>query len=60
MPVPIVYIDATLDELRAEFERETKLSPAEWERRWKAGQIEDSAENMRLAVRALGLLVGEE
>jgi excisionase family DNA binding protein len=49
-----------VDRLRAEFERETGLSPCEWERRWKADELEDSAENMRLAIRALGLLVAAQ
>lgn len=52
--------NANLAQLRAEFERETDLSPHEWERRWKADELEDSAENMRLAIRALGLLVAEQ
>lgn len=42
-------------DLRADFERETVVSPEEWERRWKADELDDSAENMRLTVRALGL-----
>jgi excisionase family DNA binding protein len=48
-----------VDRLRAEFERETGLSPREWERRWKADELEDTAEHMRLVIRALGLLVAE-
>ena len=44
-----------MDLLNAEFERETGLTPRTWERRWKAKEIEDSAENMRLAIRALTL-----
>jgi len=52
-------VDMDVDQLRAEFERETGISPREWERRWKAQKIEDSAENMRLTIRALGLLVAE-
>jgi excisionase family DNA binding protein len=52
--------NANLAQLRAELERETGLSPHEWERRWKADELEDSAENMRLAIRALGLLVAEQ
>jgi len=57
---PAVVSTATLEESRAAFERETSLSPAEWERRWKAEQFEDSAENMGLAIRALGLLLREQ
>jgi len=49
-----------MDLLRTEFERETGLSPREWERRWKAHELEDTAEHMRLAIRALGLLVAEQ
>jgi excisionase family DNA binding protein len=46
---------AELDDLHAEFEPDTGLSPREWEHRWKAEEIEDSAENMRLTIRALTL-----
>jgi excisionase family DNA binding protein len=59
VPPPLIST-ATLQESRAGFERETGLSPAEWERRWKADEIEDSAENMARAIRALGLLLREE
>ncbi len=59
VPPPVIST-ATLKESRAAFERETGLSPAAWERRWKADEIEDSAENMALAIRALGLLLREE
>jgi excisionase family DNA binding protein len=53
--------DASVDvaQLRAEFERETGLPPREWERRWRADELEDTAEHMRLAIRALGLLLAE-
>jgi excisionase family DNA binding protein len=47
--------DIEMDGLRVEFERDTGLSPREWERRWRAEEIEDSAENMRLTIRALTL-----
>jgi excisionase family DNA binding protein len=58
--VPSIQIaSTTLEEARAEFEHETHLSPTEWEQRWKAEQIEDSAENMGLAIRALSLLLRE-
>jgi excisionase family DNA binding protein len=49
-----------IDGLDAEFERDTGLSPREWERRWKAEEIEDSAENMRLTIRALTLHHAEQ
>lgn len=52
--------NAEMDGLRAEFERDTGLSPREWERRWKAEEIEDSAENMRLLIRALTLHLAEQ
>jgi excisionase family DNA binding protein len=42
------------------FKRETGMSPAEWERRWKSDRIEDTAENMRLTIRALALRVAGE
>jgi len=57
-PTPKPNIDVDL--LNAEFERETGLTPRTWERRWKAGEIEDSAENMRLAIRALTLNLAEQ
>jgi excisionase family DNA binding protein len=41
----------------AGFVRETGLHPSEWTRRWKADELDDSAENMRLTLRALSLLV---
>lgn len=55
----IEVVNTTLENARTEFERETHLSPAEWERRWKNEEIEDSAENMALAIRALSLLLRE-
>ncbi len=57
-PTPKPNIDVDL--LNAEFERETGLTPRTWERRWKAGEIEDSAENMRLAIRALTLNLAKQ
>jgi excisionase family DNA binding protein len=57
-PIPKPNIDVDL--LNAEFERETGLTPRTWERRWKAEEIEDSAENMRLAIRALTLNLAEQ
>jgi excisionase family DNA binding protein len=53
-------VSMDVGQLRAGFERETGCSPREWERRWKAQEIEDSAENMRLMIRALGLLAAEK
>jgi len=51
--------EASSGDLRADFERKTGVSPEEWERRWKADELDDSAENMRLTVRALGLRSAE-
>lgn len=45
--------------LRAEFERETGMSPADWEGRWKDDAFEDTPENMGLAIRALALRPAE-
>lgn len=59
-PPPPIVLEATFEESLAEFERETKLSPAEWERRWNDDEFEDSAENMSLAIRALSLLLRED
>jgi excisionase family DNA binding protein len=53
-------LNTEMDGLHAEFERDTGLSPREWERRWKAEEIEDSAENMRLTIRALTLHLTEQ
>ncbi len=52
--------NAEIDGLLAEFERDTGMSPREWERRWKAEEIEDNAENMRLTIRALTLHLAEQ
>jgi len=49
-----------LDGLQAEFENDTGLTPREWERKWKAQEIEDSAENMRLTIRALTLHLAKQ
>jgi hypothetical protein len=54
---PIEFSNKSLDERRDEFEAATGMSAAEWERRWAAEEIEDSAENMRLAVQAASLLL---
>jgi excisionase family DNA binding protein len=53
-------LNIELDGLQAEFEHDTGVSPREWERRWKAEEIEDSAENMRLTIRALALHLAEQ
>jgi excisionase family DNA binding protein len=53
-------LDFETSGLHAEFERDTGLSPREWERRWKAEEITDSAENMRLAIRAITLHLAEQ
>lgn len=57
-PTPGPNIDVDL--LNAEFERDTGLTPRTWERRWKDEEIEDSAENMRLTIRALTLNLAEQ
>jgi excisionase family DNA binding protein len=46
-------------ELRVRFQSETGLEPDEWMRRWKADELEDSAENMQMTLRALSLKVAE-
>ena len=53
-------LNIELDGLHAEFERDTGLTAREWERRWKAEEIEDSTENMRLTIRALTLRLAEQ
>lgn len=54
---PVVEIETVTDiaALTVAFERETGMSPGEWERRWKGDALEDSAANMRLTIRALAL-----
>lgn len=42
-------------EMRAQFEKETGLTPEQWIARWKGDQLEDTPENMARLVRALGL-----
>lgn len=59
-PVSTPEPNVEMDELHAEFERDTGLTPREWERRWKAEEIEDSAENMRLTIRALTLHLAKQ
>ena len=59
-PVSTPEPSVEMDELHAEFERDTGLTPREWERRWKAEEIEDSAENMRLTIRALTLHLAKQ
>lgn len=59
-PPEVVVQDTTLEELRATFARETGLSPEEWERRWQADELEDSAANMRLATLVSGLVIDEQ
>ena len=44
---------------RADFEADTGISPAEWQRRWKTDEIEDTVDNMILTVRALALMAAE-
>jgi excisionase family DNA binding protein len=53
-------LNSEMDGLQAEFEDDTGLTPREWERKWKTQEIEDSAENMRLTIRALTLQLAEQ
>ncbi len=46
-------VDRTM--LRGQFKDETGLTPDQWVARWKANQLEDTAENTSRLVRALGL-----
>lgn len=45
----------SLAELRAAFQRDTGRTPEDWIADWKTGDVEDSADNVRLTVQALGL-----
>ena len=49
-----------MNTLHTEFERDTGLSPREWERQWKAEEIEDTTENMRLTIRAMTLHLAQQ
>lgn len=49
-----------LEQLLTDFMRQTGVAPSEWERRWKADEIEDTAENMRHTVKALALRAAEK
>jgi excisionase family DNA binding protein len=42
--------------LRESFEAATGMTPAEWQRRWEAGQLDDTAENMAFAIDASWLV----
>ncbi|MCC6831901.1 MAG: helix-turn-helix domain-containing protein [Thermoleophilia bacterium] len=44
---------------RSAFVRDTGVDPAEWVRRWKADEVQDTVENMHLTIQALGLLMME-
>jgi excisionase family DNA binding protein len=48
------------EQLRDEFDHQTGMTPQEWDRRWRANEIEDSADNMQLTIRALALLLAEQ
>jgi excisionase family DNA binding protein len=52
-------IGGETEDSHAGFAADTGLHPREWTRRWKAEELDDSAENMRLTLRALSLLVAE-
>jgi len=41
------------------FEAVTGISAAEWQRRWKADEIEDTTDNLILTIQALIVLVAE-
>jgi excisionase family DNA binding protein len=43
----------------AAFEAAAGVSPEEWQRRWKADQIEETVDNMILTIRALVLLAAK-
>jgi excisionase family DNA binding protein len=43
----------------AAFEAAAGVSPAEWQRRWKVDQIEETVDNMILTIRALVLLAAK-
>ncbi len=60
-PPEISYIDDPVSPatLLQEFIAETGMRPKEWENRWKTDQIDDTADNMRLTIRALALLASD-
>jgi excisionase family DNA binding protein len=57
LPPQINFIDPAEDKVA--FERATGRSPAAWLEAWKREEIDDTAENMRLMVRAAALRAAE-
>ena len=55
-PPPLVVEDVDLATRVQRFRDATGAEPEEWMEAWKADLIEDSAENMRHMIRALGIL----
>ena len=55
-PPPLVMEHVDLETRVQSFRDATGTEPEEWMEAWKADRIEDSAENMRHMIRALGIL----
>jgi excisionase family DNA binding protein len=55
-PPPLMVEHVDLEVLTREFRDTTGAEPEEWLMAWKADRIEDTAENMRHMIRALGIL----
>lgn len=53
-PMQVIYVDS-LPDLLSDFVADAGMDPAAWTDRWRAGDFEDTAENMALLVRAVGL-----
>jgi excisionase family DNA binding protein len=51
----IKQVSSSTSQASSEFEHETGMSPNEFSDRWRQSDIEDTAENTRLALRALAL-----
>jgi excisionase family DNA binding protein len=59
-PAPLIFDERPVGELREEFQRATGKTPEEWERAWKADEIEDSAGNMGLTIHAIAIRLSEK
>lgn len=59
-PPPALSERASLDALIKEFRDATGSEPEEWMEAWEADRFEDSAENMRTYIQALGILAARK
>lgn len=53
-PMQVIHVTSQVDLLR-DFIADAGMEPTAWLARWRAGDFEDTAENMALLIRATGL-----